>query len=110
MSDAKGVPPEFFDSAYDGAPPWEIGRPQDDLVRLYGRGGFKGKVLDLGCGTGENTLFLAGKGLEVTGLDRVPAAIEQAKAKAQERGLSATFVVGDALNLAKLRKTYDTVL
>ena len=82
MSDAKGVPREFFDTAYEGAPHWEIGRPQADLVRLFERGGsFKGKVLDVGCGSGENSLFLASKGLEVVGIDRVPAAIERTCAR-----------------------------
>jgi SAM-dependent methyltransferase len=109
MSD-KGVPREFFDSAYDGAPPWEIGRPQDDVVRLEGRGGFKGKILDLGCGTGENALFLASKGYEVLGIDRVAAAIEKAKARAAERKLECAFQVADALELGKLKKTFDTVL
>lgn len=110
MSD-KGVPPEFFDAAYAGAPPWEIGRPQDDVVRLEKRGGFKGKVLDLGCGTGENALFLASKGLEVLGIDRVPAAVEKARAKAAERGVTGcTFEVADALELGKSKKTFDVVL
>jgi cyclopropane fatty-acyl-phospholipid synthase-like methyltransferase len=109
MSD-KGVPREFFDTAYEGAPPWEIGRPQDDVVRLEGRGGFKGKILDLGCGTGENALFLASKGYEVLGIDAVPAAIEKARAKAAERKLDCTFQVADALELGKLKKTFDTVL
>src|SRR3954447_3838880 len=108
MSD-KGVPQKVFDTPSEtGAAPSAVGRPQDDVVRLEGRGGFKGKVLDVGCGTGENALFLASKGLEVVGIDRVPAAIEKARAKAAERKLSCTFEVADALELGKSRKTYDT--
>jgi SAM-dependent methyltransferase len=111
MSDNPGVPRETFDTAYGDAPPaWDIGRPQDDVVRLHGRGGFKGKVLDLGCGTGENALFLASEGLDVTGLDRVPPAIAKARAKAQERGVKVTFDVADALDLGKYKKAFDTVL
>lgn len=110
MNHNPGVPPEFFDSAYEGAPRWEIGRPQDDILRLYDRGGFKGKVLDIGCGTGENSLFLASKGLEVVGLDLVPAAIDRARAKAAQRNLAVQFLVADALDLDKHGSTYDTVL
>jgi ubiquinone/menaquinone biosynthesis C-methylase UbiE len=110
MSDSGGVPQEFFDTAYEGSPPWEIGRPQDDIVRLAERGGFKGKVLDVGCGSGENSLFLAGQGLQVLGIDRVPAAIELARKKAAQRGSTATFEVADALSLGSLRKKFDTVL
>jgi hypothetical protein len=72
MTDSSGVPPGFFDAAYEGAPAWEVGRPQDDIVRLHGRGGFKGDVLDVGCGSGANAVFLASKGLSVLGIDRVP--------------------------------------
>ena len=110
MSEQTGVPPEFFDRAYQGAPPWDVGRPQEDIVRLAQRGGFKGKVLDIGCGSGENALFLADQGLEVLGLDRVPAAIERARAKAAARNSTAQFEVADALELGKRRKKYDTVL
>jgi SAM-dependent methyltransferase len=110
MSDSQGVPREFFDSAYEGAPPWETGRPQDDIVRLEARGGFKGNVLDVGCGSGENALYLASKGHKVRGIDRVAAAIEKAKAKAAERKIDCDFAVGDALNLGKLKKQFDTVL
>lgn len=110
MSDNQGVPSSFFDTVYDGAPPWETGRPQPEVVRLVERGGFRGRILDIGCGTGDNSLLLAGKGLEVVGIDRVPVAIERARAKATERGLNVTFQVGDALALASLGETFDTVL
>ena len=110
MSDPKGVPPEFFDTVYAGSPRWEIGRPQEDIVRLFDRDGFKGAVLDIGCATGENTLFLAGKKLKVLGVDRVPAAIELARAKAVQRKSKAAFEVGDALDLSSLGRKFDTVL
>src|SRR4051812_20715572 len=106
MSDRKkgkpGVPPEFFDAAYAagaGAPHWETGRPQSDVVRLFERGGFKGHVLDLGCGSGENALFLAEQGLDVLGVDRVEGAIRLARAKAAARKSKATFEAADALDL-----------
>jgi SAM-dependent methyltransferase len=110
MSDNQGVPREFFDTAYDTAPPWEIGGPQNDIVRLAERGGFRGRVLDAGCGSGEHSLFLASKGFEVLGVDRVPAAIDRARAKAAQRGSKATFQVADALDLPSLGQTFDTVL
>jgi len=100
----------FFDAMYEGTPPWDIGRPQREFVRLEAAGEIKGSVLDIGCGTGENALFLAGRGHEVWGIDFAPTAIEKAKAKAKQRGLKATFRVADALQLQKLGRTFDAVI
>ena len=88
---------EAFHRAYgaDQPAPWDIGRPQPALVQAYEAGWIRGRVLDVGCGTGENALFLAAQGLAVLGVDVVPAAIETAGAKALERGLDAVFFVGD---------------
>ncbi len=111
MSEKKGVPPEVFDAAHAaGTPPWEIGRPQDDIVRLAERGGFKGTVLDVGCGAGHNAIYLASRGLDVLGIDRVPAAIEKAKANAAAAESKAEFKAHDALDLGKLKKKFDTAL
>ena len=101
----------FFDSAYDGTPPWDIGRPQRIFVDLVQRGILKdGPVLDVGCGTGEHVLFFAAKGFEATGIDLSPKAIEKAKRKMRERKLKATFLQHNALELAALKRTFSTVI
>ncbi len=100
----------FFEVAYEGSPPWDIGRPQPAIVRLEEAGEIAGSVLDVGCGTGENALFLASRGHEVLGIDLVPAAIERARAKARERGLEVELLVWDVLRLAELGRTFDCVI
>jgi SAM-dependent methyltransferase len=99
-----------FDRAYEATPSWDIGRPQPAVIRLANRGLARGAVLDAGCGTGENALELARRGLEVTGIDIAARAIERARATAAERGLAAEFLVVDAFLLAGLGRTFDTVL
>lgn len=93
-----------FDTAYQGVPPWDIGRPQLEIVELSERGEILGKVLDVGCGTGENALYLAKRGLEVWAVDAVEEAIEQAKTKAADRQSTARFIVGDALDLGTIKE------
>jgi SAM-dependent methyltransferase len=100
---------------WDGAyrvpePPWDIGRPQPIVVEIADAGAFRSPVLDAGCGTGENALFLAARGLEVVGVDAAPTAIERARAKAVERDLPARFEVGDALELSTLGRAFAAVL
>jgi ubiquinone/menaquinone biosynthesis C-methylase UbiE len=80
------------------------------LVAVFDEIGLTGSVLDLGCGTGENILELARRGLDAWGLDATQAALDLAESKRVARGLSATFVHGDALDLSSLGRTFDTVL
>jgi SAM-dependent methyltransferase len=104
-------PRRDFDQSYrDGSAPWDIGRAQPAVVRLAEAGAIVGDVVDLGCGTGENALYLAGLGRRVLGVDASPEAIGLARAKAAERGLDARFVVGDALDLGRLRRRFETGL
>src|SRR5947209_7689982 len=102
--------PERFETEYQGTAPWDIPGPQPAFVGLGKAGLIRGSVLDVGCGTGENALYLVSRGHEVWGLDFVPVAIERAAAKAQERGLSVHFQVRDALKLDVLGRTFDTVI
>jgi len=106
------TPPPGWDAAYtaDMPPPWDIGRPQPAFVRLADDGLLRGQVLDAGCGRGEQALLAAAHGADATGVDISPSAVEQARNKAAERGLTARFEVGDALNLSQLGLTFDTVI
>ena len=104
-------PRHDFEATYQaGHAPWDIGRPQPEIVTLAAEGEIVGDVLDVGCGTGENALYLASLGRRVMGVDGAPTAIARARAKAAERALPATFLVADALDLAKLRRRFETVV
>jgi len=100
----------LFEWAYrSGTPPWDIGRPQDEFVRLEQAGAIVGTVLDVGCGTGENAIYLASLGHAAWGIDAAPTAIAAARRKAGDRGVAVTFVIADALDLEALGRTFDTV-
>jgi len=100
----------FFNQAYEGTPLWDIPRPQGEVVRLEEAGEIRGRVLDLGCGTGENALYLAGHGHETWALDFSPKAIEKARAKVGPPRAPVRFVVSSALELPALGETFDTLV
>ena len=110
-----------WDAAYAGStpPPWDLGRPQPAFVRLAEQGLLTGQVLDVGCGTGEQTLLAASSGADALGVDVSPLALEQARGKAAARGIPAAasgqigkarFEVADALSLGDLGLSFDTVI
>ena len=102
--------PHDFDEMYQETPPWDIGRPQPALLALADAGVLRGSVLDVGCGTGEHALMAAERGFDVMGVDMAPRALEQARAKAEQRGLKADFRQWNALDLPGLGRTFDTVI
>ena len=104
------MPADWFESAYVGTPPWDIGRPQPEIMRLAQTGQITGSVLDVGCGTGENALYLAERGFAATGIDGAPTAIEKARAKAKGRALEVRFELADALDLSVPEGQFDTVI
>lgn len=97
-----------FETAYSGQAPWDIGRPQKAFLDIADK--ITGSILDVGCGTGENALYFAGRGHKVTGIDFLAEPISRANRKAAERGLTVTFLVMNALALKDIPEMFDTVI
>ena len=100
-----------WEDAYKTTPPRDIGRPQPAFVELVRAGEMKaGRVLDVGCGTGENALFLAQNGFVATGVDVARQAVQEARAKAVERGVKVDFRIENALSLDFKNGQFDNVI
>ena len=87
-----------------GFKPWDRGVSPPELKELIEGPNARAasRALDVGCGTGTNTVYMARHGWEATGVDFVPKAIATAKAKASEAAVAARFIVGDVTRLGEL--------
>jgi ubiquinone/menaquinone biosynthesis C-methylase UbiE len=110
INDPNRVEPNYFSRAYKSNPPWDIGRPQKAFKRLSKELNINGRILDVGCGTGENTLLFAKLGFDIIGIDYVNDAINEARYKAKKQGINAKFHIINALELSKLEKKFDVVI
>jgi SAM-dependent methyltransferase len=85
-----------------GFTPWD-GHPQAARLRelIEGTDALPpGSALDVGCGTGDASIYLAQHGWQVTGVDFVPKALDKARAKASTAGVSVNFVQADVTHLS----------
>ena len=90
---------DWNDHYRDGNLPWDTGRPSSELQRACRRYAIQPcRALELGCGTGTNSVWLAQQGFEVTGIDLAPLAVERAEWRASDAGVDAQFVVADILD------------
>jgi SAM-dependent methyltransferase len=83
-----------------GFTPWD-GHPIADHLRALVEELPAGKALDLGCGTGDSSIYLAQHGWTVTGVDFVPRALDKARAKADAAKASVDFVNADVTRLSQ---------
>src|SRR5512146_2875944 len=92
-------------------PPWDTGVTPPEVVSFVEGGKVKpGRALDLGCGTGTNSLFLAAHGFQVVGVDYSSKALARARAKALRDNMHVDFVQSDVTRLDFLQEPFDFVL
>jgi SAM-dependent methyltransferase len=88
----------FYDLMYRFGAPWELG-VRDQLRTLVEAGRLAARpgdsAIDLGCGTGAMTVYLAQQGWRTTGVDFSEVATRKAAERAHEAGVDVTFVRGD---------------
>jgi SAM-dependent methyltransferase len=89
---------------------WDTRVPSPELLsRLEQLKLAPSRVLDIGCGTGANALFMARQGHSVFAIDFVEAAIEEARRLADEQGQSVAFRTADFLTLTDYSEEFSFV-
>ncbi|HSF16088.1 MAG TPA: class I SAM-dependent methyltransferase [Vicinamibacteria bacterium] len=89
--------------------PWHREEPDTFLVDAIESRGEPGKALDLGCGTGVFSVYLAKQGYVVTAIDLIPRALEMAGERARDEGVEITLGNVDILTW-KTDEKFDVVL
>ena len=102
---------ERWDERYrEGTTPWDSGRPSAELQRVIGEQGIAPcRVLELGCGSGTNAVWLAEQGFEVTAVDCSSLALEQARQKAAAAGVSVHWMCADVTQLPPFEAPFPFV-
>lgn len=104
------APPDWNDMYRMGTPPWDCGIAESELVTLVEDGTIKPcPVLELGCGTGTDAVYLAKKRFEVTAVESSPIALERARARAEREDALLRLVLGDVFDFTKDSGPFDFI-
>ncbi len=89
-----------FDQVYSYADhysklPWAHEHPSRFLDEIVAESGSPGTCLDIGCGGGTDTVYMASQGWQVTALDFIGKALEMTRERAAEQGLEIATIEAD---------------
>lgn len=99
---------DSFDNTYHEKPDM-FGHPYKELQDYFNSCPIRGNLLDLGCGQGRDSIFLASLGYKVTAVDSAKIGINQMIDKAQSQGLQINGIISNIENL-KLERKFDVIL
>ena len=97
----------FWESKYQAAShPWDLGEPTPPLVDFFQQkiAPSGGEMIVLGCGLGQDAVFLAEQGLSVTAVDFAPSAIATTTELASAKGVKLETLEQDIFSLSKTNK------
>jgi SAM-dependent methyltransferase len=103
LSDRRKYDPMTMEQRYreryeSGDTPWDIGRPDFNLVEVVTQRPVPScRALEIGCGTGDNSVWLAQNRFDVTGTDTSDVALAKAREKAAKANVACHFVLVDFL-------------
>ncbi len=91
---------------------WETRPPEPAVVDLVARLKLEGRrhVHDLGCGLGRHLLFLAAEGLDASGSDISPTAVDECRQRLRQAGLAAEVVLSDMTDIQADDGSLDAVI
>lgn len=94
----------------DGNTPWDNNQPDSELIRVLAEHSIAPcRMLELGCGTGTNAVYLAQQGFDVTAFDLSELAIEKATARAKEAGVDVRLLAASIFDLPDLGDPFSLV-
>ena len=114
MSRFGSDPLSFFNAVYEDIPPWEIGKPQPAMSALLAQYLPTSPILDVGCGAGDLSIYLAELGYETIGIDFVETAIANAQEKRgslpPETARLVSFQAADALQPSRIGRKFGAIV
>jgi SAM-dependent methyltransferase len=104
--------PEWWDERYrSGDIPWDTGIVPPEVIELLAGGQLKtGWALDIGCGSGLSSCYLASHGFRVVGLDLALSALARATESARRAAVPAYFCQADVTELGFIHLRADFAL
>jgi cyclopropane fatty-acyl-phospholipid synthase-like methyltransferase len=91
--------------------PWDQALPPPEII-AFAESAPPGRALDLGCGTGRASIYLAQHGWICDGVDFIPAAVDLARERATAAGVgdSTRFTVAEVAHLDEFKPSYDLAI